>query len=279
MAEASAGKHTTSSEPAKSSRKSIKALVAILVLCAIAVAGYFAYTAYQQSQATPEPEPEPEAAEPEEPANDQPVVPEVVKVANPIDFATLQAQNSDTVGYIVVPDTNVNYPVLRSATDDSFYLQHNFDGGFDFAGAIYMEMQNSPLFTDPVTVLYGHTIASGDMFTTLHNFEDTAFFNAHPTFTVYIPGHILTYTIVSIYKADTSHILNTHDLNTTSGLLSYFATVQNPDAEVKNERTTPETTLTANSKLLQLSTCMTNDIYDNRRYVVSGVLTSDQPTY
>ena len=275
MAEAPAGKHSAApiapKGKQKASRTGLKVLLAVLIVGVLAGAGYYTWGTMQLQKAA---------------SNvTDPIVPdqsastsEQTKVSNPVDFDSLTAQNADTIGWISVPNTNVNYPVMKSSTDDSYYLQHNFNGEYDIAGAIYMELQNSSSFLDSVTVLYGHCISGDSMFTTLHYFEDTTFFNNHPTFYIYTPGHILTYTIVSSYQADDSHILNTHKFSDQQVLLNYFASVQHPDALVQNSRSTADTTLTATSKIVQLSTCMTNDIYDNRRYIVTGVLTNDQLT-
>ena len=49
----------------------------------------------------------------------------VKKVENPIDFKSLQQQNSDIYSWIYIPNTNVNYPVLQSHLDDNLYLDHD----------------------------------------------------------------------------------------------------------------------------------------------------------
>ena len=96
---------------------------------------------------------------------------------------------------------------------DSLYLDHNKDGDYAIEGAIYTEMANNTDFSDPVTVLYGHNLQNGTMFSTLHYFENEDFFNEHDTLYIYTPGHALTYRVVSAYLYDDRHILNSYNLS------------------------------------------------------------------
>ena len=92
---------------------------------------------------------------------------------NPIDFKALQEKNSDVYSWIYIPDTNVDYPIVQSDadTDDLFYLDHNIDKKYEFAGMIFSQKHNTKDYSDPVTVLYGHDMKNGSMFADLHEFE------------------------------------------------------------------------------------------------------------
>ena len=261
---------TSSNGKNKSKLKPIFIVLVIIIIACLCVMGY---NWYQQSQAASKTSEPIVPEETSEPAQEQ----TVQLVNNPIDFTTLREQYPDTVGWISVPDTKVNYQVVRSTTDDGFYLDRAVDGNQTVAGAIYMEMANDPQFLDYVTVLYGHCLQTDAMFTTLHYFEDQAFFDSHPSFYIYTPGHILTYTIVSAFNYDDRHILNSFQFSDPAVRLSYYAMLQNPDSLVVNKRSGVQ--MTADSKIVQLSTCLSGYSYDNQRYIVTGVLTNDQLTY
>ncbi|MCQ4882189.1 class B sortase, partial [Alistipes onderdonkii] len=83
-------------------------------------------------------------------------------------------------------------------------------GDYAIEGAIYTEMANNTDFSDPVTVLYGHNLQNGTMFSTLHYFENEDFFNEQDPLYIYTPGHALTYRVVSAYLYDDRHILNSY---------------------------------------------------------------------
>lgn len=76
----------------------------------------------------------------------------------PVKFEELQAVNPDVYAWITVPGTDIDYPILQHASDNSYYLMHNIDGSYGYPGCIYTENMNSKDFTDNNTVIYGHNI-------------------------------------------------------------------------------------------------------------------------
>ncbi len=196
-------------------------------------------------------------------------------INNPIDFRTLQKRNSEVVAWISVPDTNIDYPILRSLSRDDFYLHHDIDGDYLYAGSIYMEYCNAPEFDDRVTVLYGHNMMDGSMFANLHKFEDKSFFDKHDRFYIYTPGHKLTYEVASAYIYDDRHIMNTFNFDNDKEFKEYLSSVENPRSTNYNVRSSPNHKLTVDDKIVTLSTCL--DVGDGR-YLLQGVLIKDELT-
>lgn len=257
-------------------RRSVAILVAIVALCVVAAGACIGYIAWNQHQmelvaqkqeAAPEPQTQEPAAEAEADA----------RVENPIDFATLQQQNADIYAWLYIPNTSVNLPVLQSASDDNYYLDHNADGEYSIEGAAFSQSMNAKDFSDPVTLIYGHQTTTNAIFTTLHRFEDADFFAANSEMYIYTPGHILTYEIIAAYQYDDRHILNSFDFNYPGVIEKYFETVLNPTSMLVNVR--EGATLSSSDKIVQLSTCMDAYNRDNTRYLVTGVLIDDQQTY
>ena len=63
---------------------------------------------------------------------------------NPIDFATLKADNADVCAWITIPNTNVDYPIFQSsADDDNFYLNRGADKKYNANGSLYIQRINS----------------------------------------------------------------------------------------------------------------------------------------
>lgn len=193
---------------------------------------------------------------------------------NPINFSAQMEQNDEIYAWIYVPGTNVNYPILQSATDDLYYLRRGVDRKYLIAGVVFTQSHNKRDFMDPVTVVYGHNMTEdGSMFATLHNFEDPDFFAQHEDVFIYTPGHILTYKIVSAYKYDNRHIMNSYNFDDENVRRDYFNYVMNPMMFPMNVR--EGATLETEDKLLVLSTCMADNRY---RYLVNAVLVSDEAT-
>lgn len=200
------------------------------------------------------------------------------KVENPIDFASLQAANSEIYAYIKIEDTNVDYPIVQSATDDEFYLRHTAeDKSWSASGAVYTESVNTKTFNDRVTVIYGHNGYGDTFFTTLHRFEKEDFFNNHPYFYIYTPEKKLTYQVISAFKYDDRHIMNSFNFADTVQFLEFEQYLSNPSSALKNVRTQLDKELDEDSKIVVLSTCITNQ--KSSRYLVCGVLVKDEQTY
>jgi len=196
---------------------------------------------------------------------------------NPIDFSSLQQDNDEIYAWIKVDGTEVDHPIVQSATDDNFYLKHSaVDKKWLASGAIYTEGCNRTDFSDPITVIYGHNGYKETMFTTLHNFEDKEFFEGHEYFYIYMPGRKLTYQVVSAFKYDDRHIMNSFDFNNEADLSAFQQTVADPSSAVRNVRSELDTQINKESKIVVLSTCITNQ--KSNRYLVCGVLVKDEKT-
>lgn len=99
------------------------------------------------------------------------------------DFNKLRECNQDIYAWIQIPETKVDYPVLQSEEDNK-YLNTNIDGSAGYPGCIYSNKCNSTNFEDYITVLYGHNMKTGEMFGSLHQFEEKEFFDDFDTYTI-----------------------------------------------------------------------------------------------
>lgn len=195
---------------------------------------------------------------------------------NPINFAALQQQNPDIYAWIYVPNTNVNHAILQRPGDNAFYLEHDEDGAESALGAVFTEDFNTTDFQDAVTMVYGHNIKDGLMFSTLHYFEDPQFFADNDKFYIYAPEHIYTYRIVSAFTTDDRHVLYRYGyFQTYDQLREFEQEVLDPHSIQQNTR---DVALDDSSKLVVLSTCNTGALEENGRYLVCGVMTDDSPT-
>lgn len=265
------GAHAAKQKP-KGSVIALAVLLIVLVAAGIGGAVYYFSQNAEMDRAAQEQKETPQPTTPEPAASSTATeLPD-----NPIDFVQLKSDNPDIYAWIYVPGTDVNLPVLQSIVDDNYYLDHNDAGEYAVEGAIYSQSLNKTDFSDPVTVLYGHNLVNGSMFSTLHYFEDSQFFAEHDTMYIYQLGHILTYKIVSAYQYDDRHILNSFDFTDPSVVRSYFDYVVDPASMVVNVRDGVQ--LQSSDKILQLSTCTDTIYHTDTRYLVTGVLISDQQT-
>ena len=91
-------------------------------------------------------------------------------VAKP-DYSEYVEQNPETVGWITIPGTQINFPVVQSV-DNEYYLSHTFNHKSDKRGAIYMDYRNNPVNLDANTIIYGHNSYDGKVFSDLAQYDD-----------------------------------------------------------------------------------------------------------
>lgn len=190
----------------------------------------------------------------------------------PVDLYECMNTNSDVYAYIVIPDTNISYPILQSDKDDNYYLRRDWTGKNSYRGCIFSQSINSLYFTDPVTVLYGHNTDKGDMFSQLLYFKDEEFFNNHRYFYIYTPEYTLMYEIFSAHTFDNRHIMNSYDFYDEDVFVGFQKMLLNPPVLEKQVRN--DVVLDSDSHILTLSTCAEARSGCKDRYLVNGVLVS-----
>ena len=172
--------------------------------------------------------------------------------------------NSDTVGWLTVPNTNIDYPVVKT-TDNDYYLDHNYEKKYDYNGWVFMHYYNSTHNLDKNTIIFAHNrFYSGIMFGTLNEVtKDTWYNNTNEnliTFNTLYDN--MQFEVFSIYK--------------TSITADYLKTTFDSDLEWNNfikmirERSIFQNNVNVgtNDKIITLSTCLDNDT----RLVVHAVL-------
>lgn len=84
----------------------------------------------------------------------------------------------NSIGWINVPETKINYPVMYSG-DNDFYLHRAVDGSYLRVGSIFLDYRCNSYFTDKINVLYGHNMSDGSMFADVIKFIDSSYFDSH----------------------------------------------------------------------------------------------------
>lgn len=188
----------------------------------------------------------------------------------PIDFAQLQKENKDIYAWIRIPNTEIDYPIVQHAEDDTYYLDHNAQKEEDQAGAIFTESYNTKTFDDPNTVLYGHNMKNGTMFRGLHDYADRSFFDDHREVLVYLPERILHYQVFAAYLYDNRHIIQSIDFENPKIYQAYLDQI----FQIRDMNASIDTSMdvTSEDRIITLSTC--NAGIETQRYLVQAVLVS-----
>lgn len=188
----------------------------------------------------------------------------------PIDFEALWEINPEAYAWITIPGTEIDYPILQSETDNTYYLTHSIEGEESPEGAIFTEDYNSKDFEDPNTVIYGHNMRNGSMFQGLHEYMDRAFFDENREVLIYLPDKILHYEIFAAYLYDDRHLLESFDFEDEDVFGAYLNRIFS--IRDMNSFIDTDMEVTAEDKIITLSTCYSNE--SNQRYLVQAVLVS-----
>lgn len=133
-------------------------------------------------------------------AEDAPAVEKVIGDPAPAInyFEDLYSQNSDTWCFITIPDTQINYPVMRTPDDPQYYLRRDFYKNYSYYGVPFAETRGEE--ESRYTIIYGHHINGKKMFGELINYNSYEFFNSHKKVYLYTEKGVEEYTVfASVY--------------------------------------------------------------------------------
>ena len=85
-----------------------------------------------------------------------------------INFNSLKEINADTIAYIKLNNTKIDYIVVKGK-DNSYYLKHNFEKKWNTAGWVFADYHNKFDDMDKNIIIYGHNTKDGSMFGSLKN--------------------------------------------------------------------------------------------------------------
>lgn len=185
-----------------------------------------------------------------------------------VDFTGLLAKNPDTIAYINVKGTNINYPVVQTSNND-YYLTHAFDKSYNDAGWVYMDYRNSNQFNDFNTIIYGHGRLNKTVFGSLRNLLNKSWQNNKDNYTMTIstPTMNYVYQIFSIYTIESETYYIKTKFSSVESKTEWINTMNQRDTSIIDSPANVE------DKIITLSTCL-ND--DGGRVVVHAKLIKQQ---
>ena len=208
---------------------------------------------------TPTPEPTPQA-DSVEAVDVQSVEPETVPVK--VDWENLKLVNEDIVAWIYIGALKISYPVVHY-TDNDFYLRRTVEKTWNMSGSIFVEAQNNADFNDPNTIIYGHNMLDGSMFSKLPHLADEDNYKKDPYIWIFTPTGNYKYKMFSLHRTAISSEVYTLFTGTDETFTDWCNLMQD-ESQAKLD----QMAFTADSRVITLSTC-TDD--SAARYVVQAV--------
>lgn len=114
-----------------------------------------------------------------------------------IDVKGLQKINPDIVAWLYIPDTSIDYPIVRGK-DNTYYLTHTYMKNYNYMGSIFMDYRQD--FKMPNIFIYGHNVRYGAMFKDLEKYKNTQFFEQHKTVYLYTEYEVLELQVMSFLQ-------------------------------------------------------------------------------
>lgn len=178
-------------------------------------------------------------------------------------FDTLLQKNSDTVGWIQVNNTKINYPVVQADTN-SYYLNRDYFKKKNSMGWIFMDYRNNIENLDRNTIIYGHNIKQGIMFGTIKNMMSKSWYSnaSNQTITFNTLNKNMKWQIFSLYQINETEDYLKTEFESDEEYMNFLNMLKNRSKNNFNVPLTPE------SKILTLSTCFSH----TTRHVVHAVL-------
>ena len=183
-------------------------------------------------------------------------VPQTITRAVMPQYTELYNRNPDLCGWLRIPDTVIDYPVMWLEGDNDFYLKHNFNKEVDKQGLLVLDKRCNSDASGTNLLIHGHHMKSGAMFGTLKYYEKLDYFLEHPYIYFDSLYEERMYGIIAVFISSV--------YNSNEGEFAYYDYIQigneedfNTYVEQAKANSLYETGMTAawGDELITLSTC------------------------
>lgn len=167
-----------------------------------------------------------------------------------VDFTKLKEKNSDTIAFIHMFETNINYPVVQT-NNNEYYLSRSYDKTKNAAGWVFMDYRNNIDNLSDNTVIYGHGRLDKTVFGSLKNALNKSWQNNKDNYIIWLSTEKenMMFQIFSIYTIEKESYYIETNFKTTKDKETWLNTMQSRNQGIKT------TTVSTSDKILTLSTC------------------------
>lgn len=167
-----------------------------------------------------------------------------------VDFDELKKKNSDTIAFLKVNGTNINYPVVQT-NDNEYYLYHSYDKTENDAGWVFMDYRNDINDLQDNTIIYAHGRYDTTMFGSLKNVFKNNWYENTDNHVVYLstPTENTLWQVFSVYSIKTETYYLTSSFGSEASHQKFI------DTMISRSRFDFDAKVSTKDKILTLSTC------------------------
>ena len=155
------------------------------------------------------------------------------------------------------------YPVVQGE-DNSYYLKHLFDGTYNANGCLFLDSRVKNDFSEAYSIIYGHHMKNGTMFSSLDGYKRQEYYEAHPNLLLITPEQTYLLNLFSGYVASVED--HAWDISFQNELEFEEWLISATENSCFESHVCPSST----DRILTLSTCSYE--FDNARFVILGIL-------
>lgn len=125
-------------------------------------------------------------------------------------FESAKSLNNDVVGWVYLPDSNIDYPIMYREGDNTFYLTHDAKGEHFRMGSIFLDASSKGNLglrsnTQGLALLQGHSSKDGKQFGQLLKFKEQAWFEEHRYIYILEDDNISEYEVFAVTLLDANN--------------------------------------------------------------------------
>ena len=142
------------------------------------------------------------------------------------DLAALQAENPDCVGWLTIPDTPVDYPMVWTPADPEHYLRRDFYGSHASGGTPFLDSRNQAQAEGQNLIVYGHNMLDGSMFKPIVQYLEPNFWQTHQDIYLELGNIQYRYQVFAALETNVHSPIYTYtDLSGTAEMPNFHSTL------------------------------------------------------
>lgn len=118
-----------------------------------------------------------------------------------VSYQKLFDANEDMIGWLHIPETDIDYPVMQTMDDEEYYLYRNFFKEKDKNGTLILDTDSDISKTSNNLIIHGHNMKSGAMFGSLQEYEDAGYAKEHSRIFFYTKNEKRVYEIIAVFRS------------------------------------------------------------------------------